>query len=110
MSTAPAAALARRILRASASFALLGATACGAAPPPDLHAAFARIQEHEAVIAHRAPDVSACPPDAPCPAEEAVCAAAASICAIADAIDDLDARARCTLAQRRCPNDVEEES
>lgn len=110
MSTAPAAALARSIARATVSFALLGVTACGAAPPPDLHAAFARIQEHEAVIAHRAPEVSACATEAPCPAEEAVCAAAASICAIADDIDDPDAHTRCALAQRRCPNAAKEES
>jgi hypothetical protein len=81
---------------------LLGLVGCGAAPAPDLHAAFRRIQEHEAVIARQAPDAEACPPDTPCPAAEAVCAAAASICSIAIEVDDPDARARCELARRRC--------
>lgn len=75
---------------------------CGAAPAPDLHAAFRSIQEHEAVIARQAPSAEACEADAPCPAAEAVCAAAASICGIATEIDDADARARCELARRRC--------
>lgn len=88
--------------RALLVFVGLGVASCGAAPAPDLHAAFRRIQEHEAVIVRRAPEASACEGDDPCPAADAVCDAAASICAIATEVDDPDAHARCELAQRRC--------
>lgn len=88
--------------RALLLFGTLALAGCGAAPAPDLHAAFQRIQEHEAVIVRRVADAETCEADAPCPAREAVCDAAAAICDIAREIDDADAHARCTLAERRC--------
>jgi hypothetical protein len=90
----------------SARFFLLAllASACGGAPPePDLHAAFRRIQEHEAQIAHRSADADAC--EGRCAAAEEVCSAADAICTIAGEIDDADARARCELARERCPRE-----
>lgn len=76
--------------------------ACGGAPP-DLDEAFRRIQVHEATIANRAAGVDACAGAEPCIAADETCAAGDAICTIADEIDDADARARCRLAQRRCP-------
>jgi hypothetical protein len=87
---------------AALSAIALPCAGCGAPPAPDLHAAFRRIQEQEAIIAHRAPEAAHCAREAPCPAAEAVCAAASSICAIAAEIRDADADARCELARRRC--------
>lgn len=80
----------------------LAAGCGGAPPPPDLHAAFARIQVEEAVIARSAEEAAECGAE-PCPAARRVCEAADAICEIARAIDDADAHARCELARRRCP-------
>lgn len=88
--------------RAPIVIVCLGLASCGGPPAPDVHAAFRRIQEHEAVIAHRAPAAASCADDAPCPARDEVCEAARAICDTADDIDDADARARCALAERRC--------
>lgn len=87
------------------ALALCALAGCGAAPRPDLHSAFSRIQVHEAVIARSAPEASAC--DAPrCPASERVCEAASAICEIASEVDDADALARCDLARGRCPREA----
>lgn len=80
----------------------LATAACGGAPLPDLHDGFRRIQQQEAVIAHRLPEAHACSADAPCPARDEVCGAADEVCAIAAELDDADAQARCGLARRRC--------
>jgi hypothetical protein len=80
--------------------AMLG---CGGAPArPNADEAFARIQVHEATIAHRQAAIEACEEE-PCPAADEACAAAEEICTIADALDDADARARCANARRSCP-------
>jgi hypothetical protein len=82
---------------------LLGSiSACGGAPAPDLHAAFRRIQVQEAVIAHGLAEMEACAAESPCPARGRVCEAANEVCALAEENDDVDARARCELARRRC--------
>ena len=80
---------------------------CGGAPPrPDPDHAFARIQVHEATIAHRAAEARACAGTPPCPAAEAVCAASDALCDIARRLDDGDAWARCATARRACPREA----
>lgn len=93
----------RSLALAVPAFVLLAA-ACGGAPPrPDLHAAFSRIQVHEATIARSAEEAAACE-EPGCEAAVRTCEAAAAICDIAAEIEDADAHARCALARRRCPD------
>ncbi len=86
--------------------ALLALLGCGGSQAPkDLDAAFRRIQLHEARIERadrrlaRAQAIGeSC---AICTVGDEVDASAAAVCAEADALDDADARERCTRATAR---------
>jgi hypothetical protein len=83
----------------------LWVTACAASEPtaaPALDPAFARIQLHEAEIAHAELALQA--PDATCAGARTAAASAegsaAALCGIARGVADADALARCARAER----------
>jgi hypothetical protein len=78
-------------------------SACGAAPPRDLHAAFASIQIDEARIERASLALERSDDDAERQTQgEEVCAASARLCDTARPLDDRDATERCTHAEDRC--------
>jgi len=84
------------------SFVLL--VGCGGpASTVDPNEAFRQIQVHEATIAHGAAEAERCGDEESCGAELELCAAVTDLCRVSRSIDDPDARTRCRMARRHCP-------
>ena len=104
-SSAPAVGTSRRRVGriAFVSFAITSIGACGGAPAPDLHAAFASIEVDEARIEHASLALeTAVLEDARRAQSEEVCSASAHLCDTARPLDDRDANTRCRRAEERC--------
>jgi hypothetical protein len=93
-----------RSIRALLVFGLFSLFACASADPltPASDRDFEYIARQEAVLerASTAVESGECPVQ--CENAGTVCEASEAICGVADATSDLDARARCRTAERRC--------